>query len=129
MVCSGELVDVERLRPSSTFELTRPPSLSTSRSDSSLRHKDYLHQKSLARALPIDSFRFDFRYVGRQHVTSPLTEPELTCPPSSDHWPGRGNHETPGEWSMAGFPKDVDDLRVVAKYLRDELNYEIETIM
>ena len=41
----------------------------------------------------------------------------------------RGNHETPGEWSMAGFPKDVDDLRVVARYLREKLNYEIETIM
>lgn len=25
------------------------------------RHKDYLFQKKLAKALPIDSFRFDFR--------------------------------------------------------------------
>jgi hypothetical protein len=30
---------------------------------------------------------------------------------------------------MAGFPKDVVDLRVVAKYLREQHNYEIETIM
>ena len=25
------------------------------------RHKDYLYQKRLARELPLDSFRFDFR--------------------------------------------------------------------
>lgn len=25
------------------------------------RHKDYLFQKKLAKALPMDSFRFDFR--------------------------------------------------------------------
>ncbi|KAL7414757.1 ectomycorrhiza-regulated esterase [Mrakia frigida] len=66
-----------------------------------LGHKDYLHQKLLARSLPMDSFRFDFR----------------------------GNHETAGEWSMAAFPRDVDDLRVVSKYLREELNYEIDLIV
>lgn len=27
------------------------------------RHKNYLYQKRLALRLPIDSFRFDFRYV------------------------------------------------------------------
>lgn len=41
----------------------------------------------------------------------------------------RGNHETAGEWSMAAFPRDVDDLRVVSKYLREELNYEIDLIV
>lgn len=30
---------------------------------------------------------------------------------------------------MAAFPRDVDDLRVVAKHLRDELNYEIDLIV
>ena len=29
----------------------------------SFRHKDYLYQKRLARRLPLDSFRFDFRCV------------------------------------------------------------------
>lgn len=28
-----------------------------------LRHKDYLFQKKLAESLPLDSFRFDFRYA------------------------------------------------------------------
>ena len=33
------------------------------------RHKDYLFQKRLAKALPIDSFRFDFRSVRSIYLT------------------------------------------------------------
>lgn len=54
-----------------------------------LGHKDYLYQKRLAKALPIDSFRFDFR----------------------------GNHESTGPLMMSNFEDDQEDLQTVAKYL------------
>ena len=93
-----------------------------------LGHKDYLHQKLLARSLPIDSFRFDFRFVlPVSSCRSSFTNFYLFSLSAVDS--PRGNHETPGEWSMAAFPRDVDDLRVVAKHLRDELNYEIDMIV
>jgi len=64
-------------------------------------HKDYLFQKKLAKALPIDSFRFDFR----------------------------GNHETGGTWKMAAFPNDVEDIQVVAEYLIKEFGYVINLVI
>ncbi|TRM62165.1 Alpha/Beta hydrolase protein [Schizophyllum amplum] len=60
-------------------------------------HKDYLYQKRLARTLPIDSFRFDFR----------------------------GNHETPGTWRTDALENDVADLAAVVAYLRVHLGYRI----
>ncbi|KLO05842.1 alpha/beta-hydrolase [Schizopora paradoxa] len=64
-------------------------------------HKDYLFQKKLAKTLPIDSFRFDFR----------------------------GNHETGGTWKMADFPNDVEDIQVVADYLIQEYGYVIDLVI
>lgn len=36
-----------------------------------IRHKDYIFQKRLALRLPIDSFRFDFRYASIFHAFVP----------------------------------------------------------
>ncbi|KAI5122817.1 hypothetical protein M0805_000159 [Coniferiporia weirii] len=64
-------------------------------------HKDYLFQKSLAKALPIDSFRFDFR----------------------------GNHETGGVWKMGALNEDLEDLHVVVQYLFTNFGYSIDLIV
>ncbi|KZT39512.1 hypothetical protein SISSUDRAFT_1045541 [Sistotremastrum suecicum HHB10207 ss-3] len=64
-------------------------------------HKDYLFQKKLAKQLPIDSFRFDFR----------------------------ANHETPGTWNIANFEDDLEDLRIVGEYLTKQLGYQIAMIV
>ncbi|TRM56950.1 Alpha/Beta hydrolase protein [Schizophyllum amplum] len=64
-------------------------------------HKDYLYQKRLARTLPIDSFRFDFR----------------------------GNHETPGTWRTDALDDDVADLAAVVAYLRGHLGYRIALLV
>ncbi|PAV16926.1 ectomycorrhiza-regulated esterase [Pyrrhoderma noxium] len=64
-------------------------------------HKDYLYQKRLAKALPVDSFRFDFR----------------------------GAHETGGTWKMSAFDEDIEDLEVVVNYLTKEYGYVIDTVV
>ncbi|KAF8496097.1 ectomycorrhiza-regulated esterase [Gautieria morchelliformis] len=66
-----------------------------------LGHKDYLFQKRLAKLLPMDSFRFDFR----------------------------GNHETPGNWNMAGFEEDLQDLSAVVAFLTSQLGYSIDMLV
>ncbi|SNX83844.1 uncharacterized protein MEPE_02552 [Melanopsichium pennsylvanicum] len=66
-----------------------------------LAHKDQTYHKQLARALPIDSFRFDFR----------------------------ANGETPGTWSMGNLADDVEDLVAVVDYLRTKLEYTVEIII
>ncbi|EJD50377.1 alpha/beta-hydrolase [Auricularia subglabra TFB-10046 SS5] len=60
-------------------------------------HKDYLWQKRLSRALPLDTFRFDFR----------------------------GNHESGGSWNFAGFPNEVADLDAVVRHLDTVLGYRV----
>lgn len=64
-------------------------------------HKDYLYQKRLAKMLPIDSFRFDFR----------------------------GNHETGGPWNIYDFASDVIDIRVVVAFLSKELGYTVDMVV
>ncbi|PWY99516.1 alpha/beta-hydrolase [Testicularia cyperi] len=64
-------------------------------------HKDQTYHKQLARELPVDSFRFDFR----------------------------ANFETPGTWSISGLPDDMDDLQAVVVYLRDTLGYTVEIVV
>lgn len=66
-----------------------------------LAHKDQIYHKQLARALPLDSFRFDFR----------------------------ANGETPGTWSMGNLADDVEDLVAVVDYLRTKLEYTVEIII
>lgn len=66
-----------------------------------LAHKDQIYHKQLARALPVDSFRFDFR----------------------------ANGETPGTWSMGNLADDVEDLVAVVDYLRTKLEYTVEIII
>lgn len=66
-----------------------------------LAHKDQIYHKQLARALPLDSFRFDFR----------------------------ANGETPGTWSMGNLGDDVEDLAAVVDYLRTKLEYTVEIII
>ncbi|KAL1692023.1 Alpha/Beta hydrolase protein [Schizophyllum commune] len=66
-----------------------------------LVHKDYLYQKKLARELPLDSFRFDFR----------------------------GNHETPGKWRAGALEEDVEDLAAVVAFLRSRYGYRIALLV
>ncbi|EST05155.1 hypothetical protein PSEUBRA_005417 [Kalmanozyma brasiliensis GHG001] len=66
-----------------------------------LAHKDQIYHKQLARALPVDSFRFDFR----------------------------ANGETPGTWSMGNLADDVEDLVAVVDYLRTKLEYTVEIVI
>ncbi|KAF8574331.1 ectomycorrhiza-regulated esterase [Ramaria rubella] len=66
-----------------------------------LGHKNYLFQKRLAKILPMDSFRFDFR----------------------------GNHETPGPWNMSYFENDLADLRAVVAFLTSQLGYTIDVVI
>jgi len=54
-----------------------------------LGHKDYLYQKKLAKALPLDSFRFDFR----------------------------GNFESTGICTMGSFADDLEDIKTVTDHL------------
>ncbi|EJC98146.1 ectomycorrhiza-regulated esterase [Fomitiporia mediterranea MF3/22] len=64
-------------------------------------HKDYLFQKKLAKALPIDSFRFDFR----------------------------GNNETGGVWKQGALDEDLEDLQVVAQYLQATFGYVVDLVV
>lgn len=65
-----------------------------------LGHKDYLFQKRLALALPIDSFRFDFR----------------------------GSHESGGAFRYGGLESDVEDIDTVVEYLKAQ-GYTIDLIV
>ncbi|KAK0213520.1 Alpha/Beta hydrolase protein [Armillaria fumosa] len=64
-------------------------------------HKDYLYHKLLARRLPLDSFRFDFR----------------------------GCHETPGTWRQDGLEDEVADISVVVDYLEKTFGYQVDLIV
>ncbi|KIM24729.1 hypothetical protein M408DRAFT_331689 [Serendipita vermifera MAFF 305830] len=64
-------------------------------------HKDYLFQRKLALRLPMDSFRFDFR----------------------------GNHESGGAWTVGGIDRDVDDIQVVAEYLKQTYDYNVVVVI
>lgn len=66
-----------------------------------LAHKDQLYHRQLAQSLPIDSFRFDFR----------------------------ANDESFGDWGMGDFEKDLQDLHVVIKHLRESYNYHVEALV
>lgn len=66
-----------------------------------LAHKDQLYHRQLAQSLSVDSFRFDFR----------------------------ANDESPGEWGMGDFEKDLQDLHVIIKQLREEYNYHVEALV
>ncbi|TCD70522.1 hypothetical protein EIP91_002867 [Steccherinum ochraceum] len=65
------------------------------------RHKDYLFQKRLALSLPVDSFRFDFR----------------------------GNHESTGTATFAGFKEDIEDIAAVAAHLSSQYGYVIDLVV
>ncbi|KIJ96163.1 hypothetical protein K443DRAFT_134214 [Laccaria amethystina LaAM-08-1] len=65
------------------------------------RHKDYLYQKRLARRLPLDSFRFDFR----------------------------GNHESGGKWKQGALDEDLADVQVVVDYLKANYGYVIDLVV
>jgi len=82
------------------------------------RHKDYLFQKRLAKKLPMDSFRFDFRYT-HTNLSS------LLCPNNLLS----GNHETPGPWNMSAFENDIEDLTAVASFLNKELGYTVTMVI
>ncbi|KAF5360838.1 hypothetical protein D9756_004961 [Leucocoprinus leucothites] len=85
-------------------------------------HKDYLFQRRLAQRFPIDSFRFDFRYVTL--LTSPAPKLRiiiLHC--------GRGNHETGGTWKQGALEEDLEDLNAVIAYLKSTYGYEIELVV
>ena len=86
-------------------------------------HKDYLFQKRLALRLPIDSFRFDFRYVST--LLSRVLRLEIIV---VSFW-GRGNHETPGTWKFGNFDDDVVDIEVVVAYLRKEYGYVVDMLV
>jgi len=64
-------------------------------------HKDYLFQRRLALKLPLDSFRFDFR----------------------------GSHETPGIWGQGALEEDLEDLRVVARHLQEDMGYVVTAVV
>ncbi len=77
-------------------------------------HKDYLFQKALAARLPLDSFRFDFRYA----FLLPLLF-------SAFNNIVRGAHESGGTWRQGVLAGDVEDIRVVVAYLTLEYGYKI----
>lgn len=66
-----------------------------------MAHKNQSYHRELAAALPMDSFRFDFR----------------------------GNGETGGTWGMCNFAHDIEDLQAVVYHLRHRLGYRIELIV
>lgn len=86
------------------------------------RHKDYLFQKRLALRLPLDSFRFDFRYVPLKGLrSSPIYRFFfLLC---------SGNHESGGTWKQAAIHEDVEDLRIVVAYLTSHYGYEVDLVV
>ncbi|CDU21927.1 uncharacterized protein SPSC_00557 [Sporisorium scitamineum] len=66
-----------------------------------LAHKNQCYHRALASALPLDSFRFDFR----------------------------GNGETGGDWTMGDLANDVEDLSSVIRYLHHQLGYTVDLIV
>ncbi|CBQ71640.1 conserved hypothetical protein [Sporisorium reilianum SRZ2] len=66
-----------------------------------LAHKNQCYHRALASALPIDSFRFDFR----------------------------GNGDTGGDWTMENLGNDVEDLSSVIRHLHHEHGYAVELIV
>lgn len=70
-----------------------------------LSHKNQSYHRLLAKTLPIDSFRFDFR----------------------------GNDESPlmpgQEWDMAGFGEDVKDMDAVVDFLTQEYGYSVDLVV
>ena len=82
------------------------------------RHKDYLFQKGLAHRLPIDSFRFDFRYD--------LSFEQLCL---IHNLCRRGNHETGGDFKQGRIHEDVIDVDVVVEYLKSKFGYKIDMLV
>jgi hypothetical protein len=41
----------------------------------------------------------------------------------------RGNHESPGPFTLGHLERDIEDLVVVAKYLREVEGYQIDMIV
>lgn len=68
-----------------------------------LAHKDQAYHKALAKLLPIDSFRFDFRANGESSEGS--------------------------EWHMSNFEEDWKDLDRVWEYLREEYGYVLDLVV
>ncbi|GAC94358.1 ectomycorrhiza-regulated esterase [Pseudozyma hubeiensis SY62] len=66
-----------------------------------MAHKNQSYHVELAAALPMDSFRFDFR----------------------------GNGETGGSWGMCNIGHDIEDLQAVVHHLRHEMAYRVELIV
>ncbi|RIA93218.1 tyrosine phosphatase family-domain-containing protein [Glomus cerebriforme] len=64
-------------------------------------HKDYLFQAKLAKELPFDNFRFDFR----------------------------GNGKSDGILKFSNFQEDVEDINTVVKYLENEYGYKLYTLI
>lgn len=83
------------------------------------RHKDYIFQKRLALRLPIDSFRFDFRYVFLSLLV--LFFPSTVI--------RRGTHESGGTWRQTPILNDVEDIRVVAAFLSSRYGYHVDLVV
>lgn len=66
-----------------------------------MAHKNQSYHRELASALPMDSFRFDFR----------------------------GNGDTGGCWGMCSIGNDMEDLQAVVYYLCREMGYRVELIV
>lgn len=66
-----------------------------------LAHKNQCYHRALAEALPIDSYRFDFR----------------------------GNGDSTGDWTMGTLDNDVQDLATVIRYLHHQQRYTIDLIV
>lgn len=82
------------------------------------RHKDYIFQKRLALRLPIDSFRFDFRYVFILHTFAPHQTVFY-----------RGSHESGGTWRQTPILNDVEDIRVIVAYLASRYGYHVDLVI
>ena len=66
-----------------------------------MAHKNQSYHRELAAALPMDSFRFDFR----------------------------GNGDTGGSWGMCNIAQDIQDIQAVVHHLRHQLGYRVELIV
>lgn len=66
-----------------------------------LAHKNQCYHRQLAQALPIDSYRFDFR----------------------------GNGDSTGDWTMGDLSNDVKDLASVIHHLHHREGYDLDLIV
>lgn len=66
-----------------------------------LAHKNQSYHKQLVQALPIDSYRFDFR----------------------------GNGDSKGDWTMGDLSNDVQDLSTVISYLHHKQGYVVDLLV